>query len=307
MYKLGILLPGQGSQYPGMGLDFPLADSYLEKIKELTQLDLKKAIETGEGLSETKHTQLSVFLHSILAFEAFQSLNPTYEGVAGFSLGEYSALFIANVFDLETGFNLVYNRSKFMSDATQENEGAMAAVLGLEANRITEILKEVNSGLMVAANFNSPLQTVISGEKTALEEASVLLKKEAKRVIPLAVSGAFHSPLMASAAQELEVYLKDINLNEPSLSLYLNVNGDKAERTSLKEQMRLQVIKPVQFVKTIENMKRDGFTHLIEIGPGQVLSGLVKKIDDQIETFSFEKINQIDALKGWLEQYGFIK
>lgn len=308
MAKLGLLFSGQGAQYKGMGLDFPKSNDYLELVEKLTSINLKAVIATGENLNETRHTQLAVLIHSCLAFEMFKTLDPMYAGIAGFSLGEYSALTAANVLSLETSIKLVYNRSLYMNEAASVDEGVMAAVLGLDKDAVIATLKKVTAGIMVPANFNSPFQTVISGQKKALEETTSLLKESgAKRVLPLQVSGAFHSPLMIKAGSNLATYLEDIAINEQEVDVYMNVTGEKLDIKTLKTLMIRQVSSPVLFTKTIENMQKDGFTHLLELGPGSVLSNLVKKCTDQIEVFNFDANASFETLKGWLNTHGFIK
>lgn len=308
MSKLALLFPGQGAQYVGMGLDFPDYHLVLDMAKTETNLDLYHAIATGESLNETLYTQLSVFLASSLAFEVVKSLKPSYEGITGFSLGEYSGLFASDVLSLRTSIKLIYQRSLFMQSSTLNTKGFMAAVLGLDAKTIENGLKNVKSGLVVCANYNSPVQTVISGEEKAFSEAESVLKGlGAKRVIKLAVSGAFHSPLMAIAGEKLSKYLETVTLKKPLVDVYLNTTAKPLDLSTLKAEMTKQVFSSVRFQETIENMVNDGFTHFLEIGPGQVLAPLVKKINPALEAFSFGKYSELDTLKGWLNTHGFIQ
>lgn len=308
MAKLGLLFSGQGAQYPKMGLDFEHSDVYLKLVQNITGIDLKTIIESGLGLNDTKHTQLSVFTHSMLAYDMFKTLNVPFSGVSGFSLGEYSALTASNIFKFEDAIHLVYNRSLWMSEQASNQQGVMAAVIGLEPSLVEQALSQLNRGIMVPANYNSPIQTVISGEQSALEEASLTLKTlGAKRIIPLQVSGAFHSPLMANVGQKLESYLVDVETHEPTCDVYMNVTGNRLDEKDLKPLLVKQVSHPVRFTQTIENMVKDGYTHLLELGPGQVLSNLVKKIDASIEVFSFDTFESFETLKGWLNTHGFTK
>lgn len=308
MSNLYVLFPGQGSQYTHMGLDFPESEELLKKIHDVIGIDLMHIIKTGEHLSDTMHAQLAIYFHSVLAFQYFLKLNPNYQGIAGFSLGEYTSLYASHVFDFEQTLNIIHKRATFMHKASISKPGFMAAVLGLDRKTVELALKKVKNGIMVVANVNGYEQIVISGEKLAFEEASHHLKLHgAKRIIPLSVSGAFHSPLMNEAAKELYSTLQHEKTSLPNKPIYHNVTGQKSDNKTIKEQLINHMIKPVEFVKMIECMKNDGCTHIIEIGSGKVLTNLIKKIDPHIETYSFEKFEQVDDLKGWLNQYGFIK
>ena len=308
MAKLGLLFPGQGAQFVGMGLDFPNSNLILDLAHKETGLDLHHSISTGERLNETLYTQLSVFLTSALALEIVESMNPTYAGMTGFSLGEYSALYASRVIPLKEAIKLVYNRSLLMHAETLKSQGFMAAVLGLSATEIEAGLKHITTGTVVCANYNSPVQTVISGEASAFESAESILKNlGAKRVIKLAVSGAFHSPLMENAGIALLNYLNDVELYTPKRPVYLNTTAKPLNLNTLKSEMSKQVYQGVRFQQTIEQMVLDGFTHFLEIGPGQVLAPLVKKINPELESFSFGKYSDLENLKGWLTTHGFIQ
>lgn len=307
MGKLGLLFSGQGSQYQGMSLDFPKSSEFYHKVKGLTSLDLETVIQTGETLNETRNTQLAVFSHSMLAYHQLKELNPIISGVLGFSLGEYSALCSANIFNIDTAIKLVYQRSIFMNEAALKTKGCMAAVLGLDEKTIKETLKEVSTGQMVVANLNAPTQTVISGQTSALEESVTLLKQAgAKRIIPLNVSGAFHSPLMHEASENLETYMSDLEFNQPVYDIYMNVTGNKLTNENLKNLMVKQIVEPVRFVEMLDNMIKDGFTHFIEVGPGNVLTNLIKK-QQNVEVMSFQSMTDYETLKGWLKLHGFIE
>lgn len=308
MAKLALLFPGQGTQYVGMGLDFPNHPNLLDQVKLLTNLDLAQVIMTGERLNETQYTQMSVFLTSVLAYEVVQGLNPQVSAMTGFSLGEYTGLYASGVFSLEDTIQLIHQRAKLMQAQTQKQEGFMAAVLGLEATQIESALKQVQSGVVVCANYNSPVQTVISGEKKAYTETESVLKAlGAKRVLPLNVSGAFHSPLMHEAALAFGHYLSNVTPQAPVIPLYLNTTAKPVDLATLKTEMVNQIEQSVRFVQTIQNMAEDGFTHFLEIGPGQVLGPLVKKINPNLETYSFGQYEAVEQLKGWLSTHGFIQ
>jgi [acyl-carrier-protein] S-malonyltransferase len=308
MAKLALIFPGQGAQYVGMGLDFPNHPVLLDLAFQETGLNIQQAITSGEGLNETLYTQLSVFLTSVLALEVVESLKPRYEGLTGFSLGEYSGLYAAGVISLNDAIRLIHQRSLFMQAETLKSLGFMAAILGLSATEVDAALSKITTGKVVCANYNSPIQTVISGEEQAFVEAEQLLKAAgAKRVIKLAVSGAFHSPLMKPAGESLLNYLSQVTLQNPSVPVYLNTTAQPLVIEALKTEMSKQVYSSVRFQQTIEHMASDGFTHFLEIGPGQVLGPLVKKINPTLETFSFGKYNELENLKGWLQTHGFIQ
>lgn len=307
MAKLGLLFSGQGSQFQGMSLDFPQANEFYDNIQTLTSLDLKTVIQSGMHLNETKYTQLAVFTHALLAYRQLKQLNPTITGLLGFSLGEYSALCAANVLDFDETIKLVYKRALYMDEAANKTKGVMAAVIGLDEKTIQNTLERVSSGKMYIANLNAPSQTVISGEKKALEETIILLKEAgAKRIIPLNVSGAFHSPLMNEASHKLKNYLKDITFSYPNYDIYMNVTGRKLNFKDLKDLMVNQVVSPVRFVDMLDTMIKDGFTHFIELGPGNVLTNLVKK-QTNLEVINFQSMTQLEQVKGWLKINGFIE
>lgn len=308
MSKLALIFPGQGSQFAGMGVDFPEAKALFGTIFDSIGIDLENIMITGEFLQETVNAQLAIFSHSVLAFQALMNLKVNYTGIAGFSLGEYSGLYAAKILDFNHALELIYQRANLMQTASKKYPGMMAAVLGLDRLKVESTLLKVRTGKVYVANINGYEQIVISGNRFAFEEASHLLKAcGAKRIIPLSVSGAFHSPLMAEAADQLEIILKDFVLFEPAKPVYLNVTGQRCEIQKLKKHLVSHLIKPVEFTRMIETMKNDGFTHMLEIGPGKVLANLIKKMDSNIQTYSFEKFEQLNDLKGWLNDYGFIE
>ena len=307
MAKLGLLFAGQGSQFQGMSLDFPQANQFYDKIQSLTSLDIKTVIQTGINLNETKNTQLAVFAHALLAYQQIKQLNPTISGLLGFSLGEYSALCAASVFEIDEAIKLVYNRALYMDEAANKKAGVMAAVLGLDETTVQNSLEMVLLGKMYIANLNAPNQIVISGEKIALEETINLIKAaSAKRIIPLNVSGAFHSPLMNEASHKLKSYLSEVRFNYPSYDIYMNVTGQKLNFKDLKDLMVKQVVSPVRFVESLDVMIKDGYTHFIELGPGNVLTNLVKK-QTNLDVINFQSMTQFDHVKGWLKLNGFIE
>ena len=315
MNQLGILFAGQGSQSPTMGLSFtshPSFQSALPILEKLLGYNVMTLIASNDGrLNQTLFTQPSIFSISTLMWQVIEStFQPRVQATCGFSLGEYAALAASGALTLESLTRLIQVRAQAMHQASVQQPGKMAAILGLEELVITEICREASTDeqLVVAANINSPGQIVISGHAEAIERAIQLANsKGARRAVVLNVSGAFHSPFMASAQVALKTALDNENVQQPRLSIYMNVDGLIGNQQFIKSNMVDQLVKPVQFERSIRNMVRDGITHFLEIGPGTVLQGLVKKIVPEIPVISFNELADMDVLKGWLQQYGFIQ
>ncbi|MBU1094648.1 MAG: ACP S-malonyltransferase [Firmicutes bacterium] len=314
MNKLALVFAGQGSQYAGMGLDF--VDAYpflLEKEKEASKIlgyDVRDVLLSSDGkINETEYTQPLVLLSTIYAYDIFCTLNAQVASVAGFSLGEYSAFYASEVFDFNQIMHLIAKRSSLMKDCTIKHPGKMAAILGLSSQEVDRIcLESSKEGIVVSANYNSPIQVVISGEENAVSHACELAKQRgAKRAMVLNVSGAFHSPLMKEAGDGLASYLKDMSYQAAQFPIYMNTTAKPLIEKNLFSEMEKQIQSSVYFEQTIKQMVRDGITHIVEIGPGTVLSGLIKKINIDIEVTQLGKMNDLDYLKGWLETYGFNK
>ncbi len=288
------VFPGQGAQFTGMGKDLydssSLAREMFEEANHVLGFDITKIMFEGtpEQLKETKVTQPAIFIHSVIMARMLGGeFIPNM--VAGHSLGEFSALVAAESISYLDGLKLVSKRAQAMQKACDSKPSTMAAILGLEDHVVEEVCLDID-GIVVPANYNSPGQLVISGEWTAVERACALAKeKGAKRALLLPVGGAFHSPMMESAREELAVAIKNTNFNTPICPIYQNVNA-KAERSPMHIQENLisQLTGAVRWTQSVQNMIADGATHFVEVGPGKVLQGLVKKIDRNAEVASAE-------------------
>ncbi len=304
MRTVAFLYPGQASQYVGMGKDlydkFPLAKEIFEEANQVLGFDLKSVCFEGpeDELKQTRITQPAIFVHSFIATKllAEQSIIP--DMAAGHSLGEYSALVSAEAIKFEDGLRIVKKRGELMQHAGEKQPGTMAAIIGLSGEEVVEICHEAcSSGIVAAANFNSTLQVAISGSHAGVAKASELaIRKGAKKVMPLVVSGAFHSPLMESAQHELMVALDAIDIQAAKFPVYANVTAKPAkEADEIRELLYKQLTLPVRWVETIEIMISDGATAFYEVGPGNVLAGLVKRINRNFVVQTKGKIEEIFA------------
>jgi len=288
--KTAFVFPGQGSQFVGMGRSW--AEKYLAWAGEILGFDLKKVVLEGpeEELKKTEIQQPAIFTISAAAYDRLKTKEQRAKIVAGHSLGEYSALYAAEAISFEDGVRFVHLRGKFMQEAVPEGQGAMTAILGGDKETIIEICQEV--GRVWPANFNSPGQVVISGEKSAVEAASEKLKKAgAKKIVPLAVSAPFHCPLMQTAADKLKIELEKIVLKDPQIPLVANVTANYVfQATEIKELLIKQVTSPVLWEDSVKKMVNDSVTHFVEVGPGKVLCGLIKKIASEVEAKTFEEL-----------------
>lgn len=286
------VFPGQGAQFSGMGKDLydnsDLAKDLFAKANEILGFDIMKIMFEGtdEELKQTKVTQPAIFLHStILAACLGESFKP--DMVAGHSLGELSALVANGTLSFEDGLRLVSKRALAMQAACEAEPSTMAAILGLEDNVVEDICQSIN-GVVVAANYNCPGQLVISGAIPAVEEACQKLSDAgAKRALVLPVGGAFHSPLMEPAREELAAAIEATTFNTPSCPVYQNVTASAvSDPNEIKKNLVAQLTAPVRWTQTMNQMIADGATEVIEVGPGKVLQGLFKKVDRAFPTSS---------------------
>ena len=295
--KKAYIFPGQGSQFPGMAKELyennATAREMLEKANDILGFRITDIMFEGtpEELKETKVTQPAIFLHSVVLAKCLPDFAP--DMVAGHSLGEFSALVAAGAMDFEEGLKLVSIRAQAMQKACEMNPGTMAAVIRLSADRIEEICASIEEGIVVAANYNCEDQIVISGEKAAVEAACIRLKEAgARRALILPVGGAFHSPLMEPARAELAEGIEKAVFHTPICPVYQNVTAlPSTDPEEIKANLLAQLTSSVKWTQSVRNMIGDGADTFIELGPGQVLQGLVAKIADvPVEKTSLDKI-----------------
>ena len=295
--KKAYIFPGQGSQFPGMAKELyennATAREMLEKANDILGFRITDIMFEGtpEELKETKVTQPAIFLHSVVLAKCLPDFTP--DMVAGHSLGEFSALVAAGAMDFEEGLKLVSIRAQAMQKACEMNPGTMAAVIRLSADRIEEICASTEEGIVVAANYNCDDQIVISGEKAAVEAACIRLKEAgARRALILPVGGAFHSPLMEPARAELAEGIEKAVFHTPICPVYQNVTAKPStDPAEIKANLLAQLTSSVKWTQSVRNMISDGADTFIELGPGQVLQGLVTKIADiPVEKTSLDKI-----------------
>ncbi len=283
------VFPGQGAQFIGMGKELyensQSAKTLFEKANDILGYRITDIMFEGtdEELRQTKVTQPAIFLHSVILASELQDFQP--DMTAGHSLGEFSALVAASALSFEDGLKLVYARAMAMQSACEAEPSTMAAILGLDDKVVEDVLKSIDD-VVVPANYNSPGQLVISGSMKGIDIACEKLKEAgARRALPLKVGGAFHSPLMEPARLELAKAIENTAFNTPVCPIYQNVNAKpETEPAKIKENLIAQLTSPVRWTQTVENMIADGADIFIEVGPGNVLQGLVKKVNRQMQT-----------------------
>lgn len=290
------VFPGQGAQFVGMGKDLyensPLAKELFEKANQILGFRITDLMFAGtdEDLKQTKVTQPAIFLHSVILAKV---LGNDFEPgmVAGHSLGEFSALVAAGALNFEDGLRLVSARAMAMQKACEQQPSTMAAVLGLDDSKVEEICASIDE-VVVAANYNCPGQLVISGSVKGIDLACEKLKEAgAKRALKLAVSGAFHSPLMEPARQELEAAINSTPFSKPICPIYQNVTAKPTTNPEeIKKNLVAQLTAPVRWTQTVQNMIADGTSEFVELGPGNVLQGLIKKVNKDIAAESKQSL-----------------
>ena len=305
MNKKAFVFPGQGSQFVGMGKDlydrYPAVKDIFKRADEIMETNLSEICFAGpeEELKQTQITQPAIYVHSMAVFEILQDKGYEPDAVAGHSLGEYSALVAAGALSFEDGLKLVKIRGALMQEAGIERPGTMAALIGLDADQVNEICASVqDTGIVCAANYNSPGQVAISGEIKAVHAAMELAKEHgAKRAVELVVSGAFHSPLMHAAQEGLAQALTDTNIGNAHIPIYTNVSAtDTKAADMIRDLLFKQLSHPVRWIEIIENMIAAGINDFYEVGPGKVLTGLIKRINGNVTSSAIGGVHDIDKL-----------
>jgi len=304
--SIAFVYPGQGSQYVGMGQDlyesYPAIKELYQQANEILGLDIAKISFSGpeEKLKQTFITQPAIVLHSVAATQLIRNKEPNY--TAGHSLGEFSALIKAGALSFEDGLKLVQLRGELMQKAGEENKGTMAAIIGLDTIKIIEVCRDASEfGIVQVANFNSPGQIVISGTVEGVQRAMVLAKERgAKLAKELVVHGAFHSPLMESAKEDFEVALDYTEFKKVKIPVYTNVHAKPITQDTdlefIKETLYDQLTSSVRWDESIVNMINDGAREFIELGPGKVLQGLIKRINNTVTIKGVDKAVDVEAI-----------
>uniref|UniRef100_UPI00402A29ED ACP S-malonyltransferase n=1 Tax=Candidatus Cryptobacteroides bacterium TaxID=3085639 RepID=UPI00402A29ED len=296
--KKAYVFPGQGSQFPGMAKALYEGNAkgkeLLEKANDILGFRITDIMFEGtpDDLKATRVTQPAIFLHSVVLAKCYEGFRP--DMVAGHSLGEFSALAAAEAISFEDALRLVYIRATQMQLCCEKVPGTMAAIVGLPDEKVDEICSSCE-GIVIPANYNCGGQVVISGEKTAVEQACEKAKAEgAKRALPLAVSGAFHSPLMEPARVELGKAIEETRIVDPICPIYQNVSAQAVtDPQTIKKNLLAQLTSPVRWTQSVRNMLADGADYFMEIGPGTVLQGLVKRISAGTEGITIEGLTTI--------------
>ena len=301
--KTLLMFSGQGAQYEGMGLDiielYPQLISYIQEASDILEMDMLEVFKNPNSLLNTKDTQLMMVIVHKMYMEFLKSKHISFDGVIGFSLGEMSAWHACGVISYKDLLELTKARAEAMQKACETSDGMMSAVLKIDAKTIEDTCKSLyqKDSYMVPVNYNATLQTVISGHKSAYESYALALKEKGAKLFPLQVAGAFHSPLMNTHLDIFKQSLDRVTLNHVHKDIFLNSSGNLYTKdTDIKTYMLHQVISPVYFTKMIQSSQINHYSHYIEIGPGDVLSNLLKKEIPDANVKTFAKPNQLEEL-----------
>ena len=307
--KRAFLFPGQGAQSVGMGKDFyekyEEARKIYDKASEISGMDIKKICFEGpeEELMKTENTQIAILTTSLAILEVLRLHNIEAQIATGLSLGEFTALIYSGVISFEDGIKLIKKRGYYMQHLLPNKKFEMAAVIGLNSSKIEEVCKQIEKTgkFITPANYNCKIQTVISGEECAINEATIKLKElGAKRVIPLKTSGPFHTKKLEKAKEEYSKELDKITFNKGKVKVIKNIDGNYyLENENLKQILAEHIVNPVRFDKTIELMENENIDEYIEIGPGKALTGFIKKDIKEAKTYN---INNIETLENYLKE-----
>lgn len=308
MDKRAAIFPGQGSQSVGMGLDVaqahPAARRVFEQANAILGFDLAKACFEGpaETLEATDVQQPAIFTVSVAIWHAMRETAPescSFDAMAGLSLGEYTALHLAGAIDFEDALRVVRQRGQLMQAAAVAQPSGMVSLMGLDEPQVRRLCEEcAAAGVIQPANFNCPGQIVVSGAKAACEQLAAMAEAAGGRAVPLKVAGAFHSALMQPAADGLRAVLASVEIRRPALPVYANVNAaPHGEPESIRERLVQQLVSPVQWQACVEAMIRDGANRFVEIGPGRVLAGLMRKIHREARTETVNAASALEKLK----------
>ncbi|MDY0405915.1 ACP S-malonyltransferase [Virgibacillus sp. 179-BFC.A HS] len=310
MKRLAFMFPGQGSQVVGMGKEihdhYPSVQEMFDQANEALGKDIRNLMFNGpkETLTETENTQPALLLSSVAVYSILKEEGIAPDMVVGHSLGEYSALVAAGALKLDNALPLVATRGRLMEQAFPKGQGTMAAVLGLEQTAIEAVLSEIQDEIVDVANLNCPGQIVISGSQAGVEQASLMLKeKGAKRVLPLNVSGPFHSRLMKAANDEFADYLHRVDIHQANIPVYANVTAQPVrDAANIKELLLKQLYSPVRFEESVRNMIEQGADTFVEVGTGKVLCGLLRKINRNVTTFAVQDLESLEKFQAWYKE-----
>ena len=311
--KIGFLFPGQGSQSIGMGKDiyeeYEKARNMYDEVKKLTNIDIAKISFEGEEelLNQTKYTQLAILTNSLAFLEILKENNIQAEVSSGLSLGEYTALIYSGALSFDEGIKLVQKRGEYMQNLAPKGEWQMAAIIGMKDEQVEQICKEVKSGFVVPANYNSVGQVVVSGEKNAVLEAEQIAKDMgAKKVMLLKTTGPFHTEKLQEASKALRKELENVTINKFQRKVVKNLDGEfYTDNDNVKDILAKHIISPVRFSKTLEKMIIDGIDTFIEIGTGKTLTGFLKRIptDKELKVYNVNNIVNLNETIESLNMY----